>query len=226
MLRWHPAFQYDSLLAKIKYRSILNDSVQERSKGFRKMKMFTSAAKNITHHSGSNHQSRETLLEPRTDPGPQTDNSYHHRSEYRHSNLWTKPSDTRTLLTDRYVHDLIWGCKSCHTMAHDLVTWSDFVLVPTNRSLMAFLSSKSREAIVTELLNWENRKMKKILETEVKVFNVDKGMRGLLGEVGDVTRRGRALGRDELSDVALAEKVPGQLQVDSKPLTEEEGSSK
>ena len=212
MLRWHPAFQYDSLLAKIKYRSILNDSVQEMSKGFRKMKMFTSAAKNITHHSGSNHQSWEILHEPQTDPGPQTDNAHHHRSEYRHSNLWTKPSDTRTLLTDRDVHDLIWGCKSCHTMAHDLVTWTDFVLVPTiptNRSLMTFLSSESREAIVTELLNWENRKMMKILDTEVKVFDVDKGMRGLLDEVGDATRRGRALGREELSDVALAEKVPG-----------------
>jgi len=182
------------------------------SKGFRKMKMFTSAAKNITHHSGSNHQSWEILHEPQTDPGPQTDNAHHHRSEYRHSNLWTKPSDTRTLLTDRDVHDLIWGCKSCHTMAHDLVTWTDFVLVPTiptNRSLMTFLSSESREAIVTELLNWENRKMMKILDTEVKVFDVDKGMRGLLDEVGDATRRGRALGREELSDVALAEKVPG-----------------
>jgi hypothetical protein len=199
MLRWHPVFQYDSLLAKIKYRSILNDSVQEMSKGFRKMKMFT-------HYPGSNHQSREILLEPRTDPAPQTDNAHHHRSEYRHSNLWMKPSDTRTLLTDRDVHDLIWGCKSCHTMAHDLVTWTDFVLaptVPTDRSLMAFLSSKSRKAIVTELLNWEdNRKMKEILDREVKESNVDKGMRGLLGEVGEVTRRGRALGLDELSDVA------------------------
>jgi hypothetical protein len=226
MLRWHPAFQYDSLFAKIKYRSILNDPVQEMGKGFRKMKMFTSAAKNITHHSGSNHESGETLLEPRTDPGPQIDNVHHHRSEYRHSNLWTKPFDTRTLLTDRDVHDLIWGYKSCYTMAHDLVTWTDFVEVPTNRSRMAFLSSKSREAIVTELLNWENTKMKEILDIEARVRDFDKGMRGLLGEVGDVTRRGIALGRDELSDIALAEKVPSQFQVNSKPLTEEEGSSK